>query len=58
MKEKYVEGKCFLCKGVITVGQMGNEEVEMMMGPNGKKVFVHSYHPGVKKQINEEFQEE
>lgn len=49
--------ECFICKQIIKKEDMDNNEIEMIMGPQNKKVFVHRYHKGVCKELNEEYKE-
>ena len=47
---------CFICKESITNEEMDDNEIEMIVGPNNKKVFVHKRHKGVCKELNEEYE--
>lgn len=57
MKDNHVEGKCVICKGDITHEQIKDSKVEMIIGPEGKKVFIHNYHAGVEEQVKKEYKE-
>jgi len=52
-KKSEEEIRCFICKKNISEKEMG--EAEMIAGPGGKKVFVHTYHKGVKEEVKEEY---
>lgn len=53
-----IAGQCFICKEFITKLEMDNEEIEMITGPENKKVFVHKHHSGVDNNIKEEFKDD
>lgn len=57
VKKKEEDIKCFICKKTITRLEMDNEEIEMITGPENKKVFVHKSHEGVNKKVREEIAE-
>lgn len=40
---------CFICKKPVEV-----EQAEMIIGPERKRVFCHTYHAGVLKEANKE----
>ncbi len=44
---------CFICRKPIELN-----EAEMIVGPSGKKVYVHTFHNGVKQEAQEEYKEE
>lgn len=48
------EDKCFICNKVITEKDMTAGEVEMINGPDFKKVFVCTCHEGVTEGVKKE----
>jgi hypothetical protein len=58
-KKSEEEIRCFICKKIIPEKEMG--EAEMIIGPAKvtgpvkDKVFVHTYHKGVRKEVQEEY---
>jgi hypothetical protein len=52
-KEKE-ETRCFICKKIITEKDMVDEKVEMIKGPDFKKVFVCIGHKGVDEEVKKE----
>ena len=48
------ETKCFICKKIITEKDMVDGKVEMINGPNYKKIFVCISHEGVAEEVKKE----
>lgn len=48
------ENRCFICGKEITEQDMIDGKVEMINGPNYKKVFVCIDHPGVAEEVKKE----
>lgn len=48
-KEKI--GECFICKKSVTNEDIN--QIEMITGPENTKVFVHNYHEGIMKELQE-----
>lgn len=46
--------KCFICKKIITEKDMLDGKIEMINGPDYKKVFVCTSHRGVTEEIKKE----
>lgn len=46
--------KCFICKKVITEKDMTAGKVEMINGPDFKKVFVCTCHEGITEEVKKE----
>lgn len=44
---------CFFCREIITKKELEGNTVEMLTGPNNKKVFSHIHHKGVKTEAEQ-----